>query len=77
MMYMLGPILDDDEDFLEVVETKCTQVEQYQWLTKDCTATQTTPNKNSTDKNTNKDKDNKQDHKKDHNKDENKKEVKH
>jgi hypothetical protein len=80
MMYMLGPIPDDDDDFLQVVETAGKRVEEYKQRTKERTSGETKPNKNSTDKNTNKEKENKNKNKKenkqDYNKDENKKEVK-
>jgi hypothetical protein len=75
-MYMLGPIPDDDDDVLQVVETAGKRVEEYKWRTKERTSGETKPNKNSTDKSTNKEKENKKENKKDNNKDENKKEVK-
>jgi hypothetical protein len=79
-MYMLGHIPDDDDDFLQVVETRGKWVEEYKWRTKDRTSRETKPNKNSTDKNTNKEQENKKENmkenKKDYNKDENIKEVK-
>jgi hypothetical protein len=59
MMYMLGSIPDDDDDFLQVVETAGKRVEEYKWRTTERTSGETKPNKNSTDKNTNKEKENK------------------
>jgi hypothetical protein len=75
-MYTLGPIPDDDDDVLQMVETAGKRVEEYKRRTKERTYGETKPNKNSTDKSTNKEQENKTENKQDYNKDENKKEVK-
>jgi hypothetical protein len=64
-MYMLGLIRDDNDDFLQVVQTAGKHVEERKWRIKEFISGETKPNKNSTDKNTNKQQENKKENKKD------------
>jgi hypothetical protein len=76
MMYMLGPIPEDDDDFLQVVETAGKRVEEYKRRQKERTSGETKPSKNNTETSRNKENDNKEDNKTEYKKEENKKEVK-
>jgi hypothetical protein len=76
MMDMLGSIPDDDDNYLQAVETARKWVEEYKFWTQELTSGETKPHKTSIYKSTNKEKENKRENKKDYNKDENKKEVK-
>jgi hypothetical protein len=54
MMHMLSSIPDNDDNFLEVVETAEKPVQEYKCRTKERTSGETKPNKNSIDKSSNK-----------------------
>jgi hypothetical protein len=45
MMYMLGPILDDGDDFYQMAETRKKRVEEYKWQIKERLSSKTKPDK--------------------------------